>query len=192
MPISFDLEFIRNKHNCEIYFETGLYDPQCQDISLYKALQCNFTKLYSIEIRKDFVDLANVLMKNDIDTNRLTLINDDSVNFSKYIIGNDDFKKKTLFFLDAHVDNSNIKNFTMFCPVINELLAIKKLERNDHVILIDDVRILNQPFPWNEYQFGDIDWIQTIKNIILSINCNYKFEYLEGHILKDVLMAYVI
>ena len=28
MPIKFDLEALREQHDCKVYFETGLYDPR--------------------------------------------------------------------------------------------------------------------------------------------------------------------
>ena len=45
MPISFDLEEFRKKHNIVNYFETGLYDVRF-DVSCKKALNCGFKKLY--------------------------------------------------------------------------------------------------------------------------------------------------
>jgi len=56
------------------------------------------------------------------------------------------FKNKTMIFLDTHVDNINIHNFKKKCPLLDELEAIKSLDRKDNVILIDDLRIIAQPF----------------------------------------------
>ena len=189
MPISFDLEDIRVKNNCVNYFETGLWDPR-QDVSSKIALSCNFDKVYCIEIRKDWVEMGNDIFKEHIMTGKYNLYLDDSVNMKKYLM-TDDFKNKTIFFLDAHVDNMDIYNYIKKCPLFDELEAIKSLERKDNVILIDDLRIIKNSFPWGEQSYGNINFLEQIKNTILTINKDYKFDTLNGHIEDDVLLAYV-
>ncbi len=189
MPISFDLEAIRVKHDCKIYFETGMWDPRTE-ISCKKALRSNFDKVFNIELRNDWYEMAKDIFKSEIDTGRLTLINDDSNNMANHL-DKDTFKDKAIFFLDAHVDNIDIKNYKNRCPLFNELNAIKNLTRNDNIILVDDLRLIRQPFPWGEQSYGNIDFFESIKSLIISINPNYKFEYLDGHCENDVLYAYV-
>ena len=101
---------------------------------------------------------------------------DDSTNMKKYLI-NEDFNDKTIFFLDAHVDNVNIKNYKK-CPLFEELNAIQSLERKDNVILVDDLRIIREAFPWGETSYGVLDFLEQIKNKIISINKDYKFSTL--------------
>ena len=189
MPISFDLECLREKHNCVNYFETGLWDPR-DDVSSKLALSCGFDKVYCIEIREDWVELGHNVFKEHIMTGKYNLYLDDSTNMKKYVT-TDNFKDKTMFFLDAHVDNNNIHNYKKRCPLFDELEAIKSIERKDNVILIDDLRIIKNSFPWGETSYGNIDFLQQIKNIILTINKDYKFNTLNGHIQDDVLLAYV-
>ena len=189
MPIAFDLKALKDKHNCVNYFETGLWDPR-SDVSSKKALSCGFDKVYCIEIRPDWVDLGNEIFKDYITKGIYNLYLDDSTNMKKYIT-TDNFNNKTLFFLDAHVDNGNIRNFIKRCPLFLELEAIKSIERKDNVILIDDLRIIKNAFPWGETSYGNIDFLQQIKNFILSINEEYKFATLDGHIKDDVLLAFV-
>lgn len=189
MPISFDLEYLRVKHNCINYFETGLWDPR-DNVTSKLALSCGFDKVYCIEIRKDWVEIGNNILKDHIITGRYNLYLDDSVNMKKYLM-TDDFKNKTMFFLDAHVDNENIHNYKKKCPLFDELEAIKSIERKDNVILIDDLRIIKSSFPWGETSYGNIDFLQQIKNVILTINKDYKFDVLNGLIQDDVLLAYI-
>lgn len=191
MPINFDLEELRNDFGCVNYFETGLFDPRL-DVSCRKALNSKFEKVYSLELRKDWIDLGKEEFKDFIDSGVLTLINDDSNNLGQYL-NNEDFSGRTFFFLDAHVDRKDIPklNFSNKCPLLNELAAIKELDRKDHIICVDDVRILKRPFPWGEKSYGNIDFIDNIKRIVLSIDKNYKFKYLDGYKKNDVLMAYV-
>lgn len=189
MPISFDLEDLRIKHNCVNYFETGLWDPR-DNVSSKLALSSGFDKVYCIEIRKDWVELGNEVFKEHINSGKYTLYLDDSTNMQKYLM-NDNFKNKTMFFLDAHVDNANIHNYKRRCPLFDELEAIKSIERKDNVILIDDLRIIRNAFPWGEASYGNIDFLGQIKNTILSINKDYKFDTLNGYIQNDVLLAYI-
>lgn len=189
MPINFDIEDLRQKYRCVNYFETGLYDPR-GNVSSKQALKCNFDKVYCIEIRDDWVNLGRGIFKEEIQKGHYHLFLDDSTNMSNYLTG-DDFKNKTMFFLDAHVDNDNIKNYQKKCPLFEELSAISNLGRKDHIILIDDLRIIKNTFPWNERSYGNINFLQQIKNKIISINKDYKFSTLKGHIDDDVLIAYV-
>jgi hypothetical protein len=190
MPIHFDLESLRKQHNCINYFETGLYNSQYV-VSCTQALSCGFDKVYSIELMKDWIDIGNEVFKEYIMKGRCNLYLDDSTNMKKYIINNDNFINKTMFFLDAHIDSENIHNYIKRCPLFHELEAIKSIERKDNVILIDDLRIIKEAFPWSETSYGNIDFLQKIKEFILSINENYKFSTLNGHINDDVLLAYV-
>ncbi len=189
MPISFDLEEFRKEHDCTNYFETGLWDPEL-GVSTKNALACNFAKVHCIEIRGDFVSKGWEIFKEEIKEGKYHLYLDDSTNMKKYL-GFDTFKNKTIFFLDAHVDNTNIHNFKYRCPLFDEINAIASLDRKDNVILIDDVRIIKNAFPWNERSFGDIDFLAKIKDMILEINKDYKFKYLDGYCKDDVLCAYV-
>ena len=189
MPIKFDLEQLRQQHECINYFETGLYDPHL-NVSSKTALKCNFNKVFCIEIREDFVELGREIFKENIENGKYNLYCDDSTNMKKYLI-NEDFNDKTIFFLDAHVDNVNIKNYKKKCPLFEELNAIQSLERKDNVILVDDLRIIREAFPWGETSYGVIDFLEQIKNKIISINKDYKFSTLDGHIKDDVLIAYI-
>jgi hypothetical protein len=189
MPINFNLEQLRTEHGCSTYLETGLYDPK-EDISIKKALAAGFEKVFSIEIRKGFVVIGNQIFQTDVRTGRCSIINDDSTNLKNHL-SDPAFKNKTMFFLDAHVDNTLIQNFTKMCPLFDELEAIGSLERKDNIILVDDLRIITTPFPWGEQSYGDIDFLSRIKAKILSINKDYKFKTLEGHIADDVLLAYI-
>jgi hypothetical protein len=186
MPIDFDLEALRKTHACVNYFETGLYDSRC-DVSAKLALTCNFEKLFSIEIDEQWIAIGNDVFKEEIASQRLTLLKDDSSNMKKYLTS-DVFKNKTLFFLDAHINTFEFNN-KRNCPLFDELDAIQSLERKDNIICIDDVRILKTNIPWNERSYGNINYIEKIKEKILSINENYTFSFLNGHIENDVLLA---
>ena len=137
------------------------------------------------------MELGKELFKEEISSDKIHLILDDSVYLGKYL-KEDIFKeKKTMFFLDAHVDNANIHNYQKKCPLFEELEAIKSMDRKDHVILIDDLRYLREPFPWGEDSYGNIHFLQHIQHKILEINENYKFLTLTGIFENDILLAYI-
>jgi hypothetical protein len=188
MPINFDLEKLRQEHSCMNYFETGLWDPR-DPISCKMALNCGFEKVFSIEIFEEWVELGNELFSDEISKKRLTLILDDSVHMNKYI-KNEAFANKTIFFLDAHINNYTLNNMKR-CPLFDELEAIKMIDRKDNIILIDDVRVLVETNPWGEDSYGDINFFEMIKEKILEINPNYKFSRLNGIIEDDILLAYL-
>jgi hypothetical protein len=189
MPISFDVDTLRKAFGCVNYFETGLWDPR-DNVSSKQALSSGFDNVHCIEIRQDWVDIGKDVFKEDIMSGRYNLHLDDSTNMKKYLTS-DSFKNKTMFFLDAHVDNSNIHNYKRKCPLFDELEAIRSIERKDNIILVDDLRIITSAFPWGETSYGDIDFLQQIKDVILTINVNYKFSTLNGYVADDVLLAYV-
>ena len=87
--------------------------------------------------------------------------------------------------------NNNIHNYIKKCPLFEELSAIGELKRKDNVILIDDLRIIKNPFPWDETSYGNINFMQQIINKIRSINENYSFVTLNGYIENDVLMSFI-
>lgn len=187
MPISFDLENIRQKYDCKYFFETGLYEGRGSET----ALKCDFDKNFCLEIREDLVERGRNKFQKEIDNGRYTLYLDDSCNLKKYVVNNDFKENRAIFFLDAHVDNSNINHYKHKCPLFDELEAISCIGRNDNILLIDDLRIITKAFPWGESSYGDIDFLSSIKKKILSINPDYKFDTLNGHIKNDVLIAYV-
>ena len=162
MPIGFDLKKLKEEYKCNIYFETGMWDPRSLSISLRKALNSDFDKVFCMEIRNDFVKKAKKIFRDRILKKELKIILDDSTNMKSYL-NEECFKKKTLFFLDAHVDNSNIRNFKKRCPCFEELEAIKILERKDNIIVIDDIGIFKEEYPWGETSYGKINFFRKIK-----------------------------
>ena len=51
---------------------------------------------------------------------------------------------------------------------MEELSAIGNIKRKDHIILIDDLRIINKSNPWGEKSYGDIDFLEQIKKKMVS------------------------
>ncbi len=194
MPISFDIEEIREKNDCKIYFETGMWDPR-MNISAKKALRCRFDRVYTIELCREWIYFGEQIFKEELESGRLKMMLGDS-NHLKDIIMNDesiqkDLREKTMFFFDAHVDNAMIYNAKNQCPLMNEMDVLFSLERKDHVLLFDDVRILKNPRPWGEWGYGEMIFLDEIIKKIHELNPEYVIEYLNGYTENDVLYAYV-
>ena len=184
MPICFDLDEVRKEHNCNVYFETGLWNVAREDTSLCQALRLSFDKYASVEINPDFIDIAKLKFTQEIKDNKLKLYEGDSKELAQYL---EDFRHgltsddKILFFLDSHGSGHA-------CPLVEELDAIKDLKNNNHIIMIDDVRIIRDCC-WGveKYQGGGFE--DLLKQKILDINPNYKFSFLNGYQDNDVLVA---
>ena len=180
MPIEFDINKI--KDDCNIYFETGLWNVKEEETSLCKAMKINFDKCCSVEINSNFIDIAKNKFKNEIKEGKLKLFNGDSKNLKSYLDDSNlqiNRNDKILFFLDSHGND---------CPLMEELSAIQELERKDHTILIDDVRIIRGCI-WRDSRYDKNTFEDVLKNKILEINPNYEFTYLKGYIDDDVLCA---
>lgn len=177
MPIEFNINEI--KDDCNIYFETGLWNVDAEETSLCKAIKMNFDKCCSVEINSEFIDIAKNKFKNEINQDKLKLFHGDSKDLKTYL---DELKlqnDKILFFLDSHGRD---------CPLMEELYAIEKLNRKDHTILIDDVRIIRSCI-WGDGRYDSRTFEDKLKSKILDINPKYEFSYLDGYQKEDVLCA---
>tara|TARA_R110000751_G_scaffold85738_3_gene170998 strand:- start:2336 stop:2884 length:549 start_codon:yes stop_codon:yes gene_type:complete len=178
MPIEFDINEI--KKDCNIYFETGMWNVKQCETSLCKALKMDFDKCCSVEINSAFIDIAELKFHQEIEDNKLKLFQGKSENLKEYL---DDINLKDddriFFFLDSHGSGYG-------CPLVEELDAIKSLKSNNHIILIDDIRIIRSCV-WSDDRYKGDDFEKQLKNKLLEINENYKFSYLDGHIENDVL-----
>jgi hypothetical protein len=183
MSIDFvTLKSLKEKHKCEIFFETGFYVGK----RFGYALDAGFEKAFSIELLESFVNDGISKFSNEIAEDRAKIILDDSANIAKYL---EDIKdKKILFWLDAHLDNglgTAVTTPKEFCPLSYELQAIKDVLKVRPIILIDDLRIIKSNIDWGRgYKFDDI------LNKVYDIDKTYNIEYIDGTVENDILIAY--
>lgn len=177
------IKSLKEKYDCNVFFETGLY----HGVRFEYALECGFEKVVCIELLKKIVDYGKIKFKDEIQNKRAFIYNDDSANMSLYLENFID--DKILFWLDAHLDNGVHTASTLpisRCPVLHELESIKKLNKKP-IILIDDIRcILNAE--WGQ-DLSSVN-IDLIIDKIKDINSEYKIEFIDGTIEKDILLAY--
>jgi hypothetical protein len=182
MPIEFDINEV--KKDCNIYFETGLWNVKKEETSLCKAIKMNFDKCCSVEINSDLIDIAELKFDKEIKENKLKLFEGNSKLLKSYLSELDlQEKDRILFFLDSHGHGHG-------CPLVEELEAIKNLKNNNHTILIDDIRIIRSCV-WSDERYTGDNFEDLLKKKLLDINENYKFTYLDGHVPNDVLCCQV-
>ena len=183
--MSIDLETLKSlkeKHGCEVFFETGFYVGK----RFGYALEAGFDKVVSIELLRDFVNAGSRKFSDDITSGRASIILDDSANMARHLEPFSD--KKVLFWLDAHLDNglgSAITHPKEYCPLSHELQAIKDIMHIRPIILIDDLRIIKANIDWGHgYNLDDII------NKVYNIDATYNIDYIDGTVEKDILIAY--
>jgi len=187
MTLGFDLALVCDNQDCQTYFETGLGYCDVEDVSLKQALRCNFAKCISLEIDPKFIEAGKTVFEKEITDGKCELILGDSAKLSKYL---DKVNGRCLFFLDAHIQwgMGDACDYVRKCPLLEELEAIKSLERKDHVICIDDLRIITG-CKWGDH--NDVDLLGEIIKKIKEINPDYVFERLDGHVKDDVLFVHI-
>ena len=144
---------LRVKRNCSIFFETGTNNGA----GVALALDCGFSRVISVEIVESLFETCR---KRFLDKENVSIILGDSRDAIKNNAPTGD--ERILFWLDGHELNS--------IPLIEELEQIKSLSRNDHIILIDDVRMFGTP-QWGHFS------IEPIKELLMEIIPNYKISF---------------
>lgn len=188
MPIPNNiLNKIKDQHNINVYFETGL----ARGRGVEAALNANFNKIYSIEIYERWI---NEGIKK-YDPSIVKLIHSDSQSMYEHI---KEIDERILFFLDAHNDHSNMdgENSNTDCPIEQELNAIKKHHINNHIIVVDDLHVIGSRSKSLIAKGGEfkgracVNWgkdiqISSIKKKILEIN-NYKISTVENQLIAEI------
>ena len=168
-------------YKSDIFFETGTYQGYTARI----ASEIGFDKVITVELQSYLYNEAKSLSSqyNNIEF----FLGDSPTIITDVLTGIDDTKTIT-FWLDAHIGPGNfVAGQTpdiRKCPLYDEINAIKSLKRNDHTILVDDLRIFTED---NEWGVNLQDLIDSIK----QINPEYKITFIDGDVENDVLVAKV-
>lgn len=151
MPSSFD---IFCQYLSPVFVETGSYMGD----GIQQALNAGFNKVISIELSDKYHAHCQQRFMGD---SRVTLVKGDSA-FVLYesIKEVDD---KITFWLDGHHSCGDTALGAHWAPLIQELDQIKKHHRNDHIILIDDMRCWQEPNPVHGFYEPDI--LKKLKDI---------------------------
>ena len=182
MPIRFNLrEFSKDK---KIFVETGTYLGD----GVRRALNSGFTEVHSIELDTNRYNHCVKKFKND---KRVHLYHGNSGILLEKVLTK--INKPVVFWIDAHFMGEDMRQVEIadkWCPMNEELEAIKNHRIKNHTILIDDIRCINLQHIDKKTQkpVGFPGKENLIKKII-EINPAFKITYLPGHIPNDVLCA---
>jgi hypothetical protein len=181
MPILFDLK----NYISSCYIETGILYGE----SISKAIQSGFDKIYAIDINEKFVTENLKRFENEVNTGKVTIMQGLSTDILPKVL--DTINEKSTIFLDAHdLEYEGIETHLYDkeneCPIIKELNIISNHQVKEHTIIIDDIMMIVSDFGWSKGYNINLD---TIKNLILSINKNYKFEIIQDH--NGCLICYI-
>jgi hypothetical protein len=169
-----------NNYKSDIFFETGTYKGGTSRI----ASELGFERVITVELQKYLYEEAK-LLSNDYD---IEFHLGDSPSIIINVLSDIDENKIITFWLDAHIDPGNyIQGETpdiRKCPLYDELECIKSLKRNDHIILVDDIRAFRKDNGWGH----DLVLSELIDKI-KEINPNYTISFIDGEVENDILVA---
>jgi len=144
---------VLKKYSSDYFIETGCNTG----LGIENAIKVGFKEIISLDIEERFVNIC----KNKFSSQKnINVYQADSSKDLFNIIEN--INDQITFWLDGHGYYS--------VPLLSELRQIKLHNRNDHILLIDDMRMLGTEY-WN-YLSRD-----EIINLIYAINKDYKISY---------------
>ena len=175
---SLKLDVLKKYAYNKIYIETGTGDGE----SVAIALSAGFKLIITIEAAPRVFERA--CERFAFDDSVLNVLGD-SGSALPNILGR--INEPITFFLDAHWSSGepNLPNGVSKCPLLDDLIAIRKHPVKTHTILIDDIhyfrgRGIKQ---WGNITIGDI------LEIIMQINPEYQISFEPGSTENDILVA---
>ena len=201
----------------KIFIETGTFKGGVPHriLETYKQLDDCFDFYYTIELGTDICKIAskrykyfeqgifdhNKIHTDELDNSfdnqcsylndRLTLINDDSVNALKDLLPN--INQRVCFWLDAHSGAQKYARGLVDVPLLQELDVIKQHPIKNHIIAIDDAHLFGElqtdrsgtvTCDYRDVTFG------RVRDKILEINPKYDVGIYAPYDMK-MLIAFV-
>ena len=164
-----------------IFFETGTHKGD----GIQSALEVGFDQIISIEIDKHFVEVSSNRFAKEISNGQVQIFEGDTLKIMGDVI--EKINEHITFWLDAHWDVGSSICGEKKCPLYEELNFIKNHQIKNHLILIDDMRLMGSPEAWGV----NVHKEKIIENI-LKINKDYKFSYINTPPFgEDVLVAQI-
>lgn len=160
----FWLKYFQQKFSLTTFIETGTYQGWT-----VAALLSRFERIYSIELDPLLAENARTKFQS---YEHVDIRQGNSANVLPLILK--DISVPTLFWLDGHYSGHGTAKAEKDAPIHEELEAIAAHERNDHVILIDDARLINGT--------NDYPTIENVLKLLKVINNKYKIRILDDMI----------
>lgn len=148
-----DLVNLKNKHNTQIFLETG----SGYGTGIYEALRCNFNLVLSVEIDKEQTELLQKVFRFE---QKVKIFNTLSRDFLSQILPQININTPCLIFLDAHFPGADLnkrsfsdeKDESIRMPLYEELQIVKKLRVDKgakDLIIVDDIMLYDDD---NQYE----------------------------------------
>lgn len=191
-PSHLKLEYLQKYAVGDVFVETGTYMGDTVKL----ALQHGFKKIHTIELNEElYLKAVDMFAGNP----EVKVWFGDSVDIIPQIV--EELNEQATFWLDAHASGPLVGGQYGPCPLALELRSIygqeiltlnnsemtrqlKPYATNTHTLFIDDRRLL-----------GSAEWgyisEETVTNLVLQINPEYKIHLLDGHVANDVMCATV-
>jgi asparagine synthetase B (glutamine-hydrolysing) len=168
---------VLEKYKNSVFVETGTLWGE----SVQLALDCGFTKVYTIELDPEKVKFNRNKFKEEIENGVVEIIEGDTFKVFSDVINN--ITSRATFWLDAHWDEGPVGEYK--CPLPFELKNLLNHSIKNHTLLIDDRRIFGEVgSTWGE----GIDESEII-DLIHEINPEYEISYEDGCIPNDIIVA---
>ena len=162
----------------DIFIESGTFLGN----GLNCALQAGFKECHSVEIHEHLYLKAKDRFGREAKRGRVKLYHGDSSIILKPLI--ESLTVPATFWLDAHISANYGDKLAKNCPIIEELEFMKTSVVKNHTILIDDLNCFGK-------EAHDYITLNQVMDYIKEINSEYKFEFLDAAIPKNILVAYI-
>lgn len=163
----------------KVFVETGTH--------LGNGLQCailaGHTKCYTIEIHEYLYRDARERFKDQIQAGTVECYWGDSARILPIIVSK--LTEPAVFWIDAHISgNYGDKVAEKNCPIYEELEAIAAGAIRTHTLIVDDLACFDKPA-------HDNIPLLAVQEKIRSINPAYTFEFVDSHLPKNIMVAYI-
>lgn len=163
-----------------VFIETGTHTGNTTKI----AAGLGFKMVYTIELAEHFYKQACDKFRY---YKNVKCIFGDSQEKLKDIL--QDLNETAVFWLDGHWSMGDTACGEKAVPLLEELNIIKSHHINNHIILIDDIRLMG------DQTEKVTDWknisLENVKQKCLEINNNYNFKFENGYVKNDILVAFI-
>lgn len=167
-------DLVLNQFLSNVFIESGSYDGR----TIQQALNAGFEHIVSIELNsKYFQQCKERFAGND----KVTLYQGDSINVLPIVLAK--LEQQATFWLDAHIQEG-VKGAEL-SPLMTELRMIREHHIKNHIIMIDDVRLMGSR-TWG-YQCNKKDVMRALK----AINPEYEIILVDSKAaIQDIMVAY--
>lgn len=170
MSIMQRVNFFKTHYGDGVFVESGTYEGE----GVFVALTAGFKKIISYEVDEK---LYKECKETFSDNKNVQILHKTSAKMFDEIQNIDE---RITFWLDGHYSGGKTSFVDKKCPILEELNEIKKHKRNDHIIIIDDIRL----FGTEEFDFISLE---EVTKKLLEINPNYKITKVVHH--YEILVA---